>query len=114
MAVGFDPATQEIRWSRSIPAGDPRRAKSDEAKLNDLHDGTFFATYEVREGSRRLIAIDARSGDTLWDVAVPRSQDGSEERAMVVTATRIYIPHWTWLEVMDRSNGTHLGTIGSW
>jgi len=114
MALGFDPHSASVLWSRTLPAGDPQRAKAESAALTDLHTGTLVATYTQRDDSRRLIAIDARTGDTLWDVAVPRSQDGSEERAMVVTATRVYVPHWTWLEVIDRANGAHLGTIGSW
>ncbi len=35
-------------------------------------------------------------------------------RGLTATATRVYAPHWTWLDVFDAGSGKHLGTVGIW
>ncbi|MCU1279063.1 MAG: hypothetical protein JWM53_2609, partial [bacterium] len=31
----------------------------------------------------------------------------------VVGARRVYVPHWTWLDVFDANSGAVIGTIGN-
>jgi hypothetical protein len=74
----------------------------------------LYVQYELRDEGARLQAVDASDGRKLWDVEVPRSESGSEASLMRVTKTRVYLPHWTWLDVFDVKDGKELATVGIW
>jgi hypothetical protein len=112
MAAGLGPL-DDVTWKRAIPEADVARVSEGTPDLADLAGGRLVTQYEV--GDRwHLVALDAATGDTAWDVVIPRSEDGSEAQFMTVTDRRVYLPHWTWLEVFDAPTGKHLGTVGIW
>ena len=43
-----------------------------------------------------------------------RSEDGSGPIWILPSSARLYVPHWTWLDVFDARNGAALGTVGMW
>ncbi|MGH7283874.1 MAG: hypothetical protein ACRELY_20300 [Polyangiaceae bacterium] len=87
---------------------------SDGLGLVDLGGGKLVSQIQLTTGIYKLIALDAKSGSQLWDTEIPNSKDGSEADQMLVTPTRVYLPHWTWLNVFDAKTGAVIGTVGVW
>lgn len=112
-AVGWDPKAKRILWQRPIPQSESTRV-SDGLGLVDLGGGRLVSQVELTTGIYKLIALDGKTGAQLWDTEIPNSKDGSEADQMLVTATRVYLPHWTWLNVFDAKSGTVIGTVGIW
>ena len=108
----------DLRWSNVIPEADPLTAATGPAKLALIQDGVLVVPYELakRDAGRRLSARDLASGKLLWDVQMPHSTEVSSADPPWITAdkAKLYIPHWTWLEVLDLHSGEHLYTIGRW
>ena len=112
-AVGWDPKAKRILWQRPIPQSESTRV-SDGLGLVDLGGGRLVSQIELTTGIYKLIALDGKTGAQLWDTEIPNSKDGSEADQMLVTATRVYLPHWTWLNVFDAKTGAVIGTVGVW
>lgn len=114
MAFAFDPETKEVRWKRAL-VGEPVSAYEPDLNAVDLAGGKLFAEYvaKAKKGGR-LMAIDARTGKVVWDIAVPNTDSVATARTMTVSNTRVYLPHWTWLEIFDVQTGAHIATLGAW
>lgn len=112
-AVGWDPKAKRILWQRPIPQSESTKV-SDGLGLTDMGAGRLVSQVELTTGIYKLIALDAKTGAQLWDTEIPRSKDGSEAREMLVTNARVYLPHWTWLDVFDAKTGAVIGTVGVW
>jgi outer membrane protein assembly factor BamB/DNA-directed RNA polymerase subunit RPC12/RpoP len=109
-----DAQTLALRWTRDLATVDASTVRNEEPKTFALKGGVVYVSYRLEKGSR-LIAITVADGRTLWDVLVPHSTEGgSAADTIVLSDTRIYLPHWTWLDVFDRETGASLGTIGRW
>jgi outer membrane protein assembly factor BamB len=80
----------------------------------DLAGGLFVAAYSALSHGYRLMALDAATGERRWDVAIPCGGEGNGPRGITATETRVYVPHWTWLDVFELSTGKHVGTVGRW
>ena len=113
MAVGYDPKGKRVLWQRTIAQGDLAAVK-DGLGLTDLASGVLVSQVELTTGIFDLCALDAKSGSPLWQTEVPHSKDGSSARTLKITPTRVYLPHWTYLDVFDARSGRVIGTIGKW
>ncbi len=111
MVVGYDPKSKRILWQRVIPSGDTSSVR-DGAGLVDLGGGRFLSQFELTSGGAKLAAIDAKTGASLWETDVPHSKSGLAGRQMALSPTRVYLPHWTELDVFDAKTGNLAGTIG--
>jgi outer membrane protein assembly factor BamB len=80
----------------------------------DLAGGLFVSAHALVEKGARLVALDARTGERRWDVAIPRSASGSPPHGLTATEARIYVPHWTWLDIFELKSGRVIGTVGMW
>ena len=102
-------------WKTVIPE-DPALAKETpfDGAGSDLGGGLFVTAYELVDRGFRLAALDAATGERRWDVPIPRSAEGSGPRGITATETRVYVPHWTWLDVFDLQTGRVIGTVGVW
>jgi hypothetical protein len=112
MAAGFAVGAHAIDWSRVLPGIDPAGVKDGAVDVAALRDGTLYAYYpltSLRGG--RIIAVDAQSGTTRWDVILPDTT-GSAPEEIVVGRDRVYVPHWTRLDIFDRKSGAVVGTVG--
>ncbi len=112
-AVGYDPKAKKILWQRPIPQTDATHV-SDGLGLTDLADGKLISQIGLSTGIYKLAALDAHTGAELWETEIPRSKDGSQADQMLITATRVYLPHWTWLDIFDVKTGKVIGTVGQW
>jgi hypothetical protein len=112
-AVGYDPKAKRILWQRPIPQSDATHV-SDGLGLTDMANGKLISQIQLSTGIYKLAALDAHSGAELWETEIPRSKDGSEADKMLITATRVYLPHWTWLDIFDVKTGAVIGTVGQW
>ena len=90
-AQGFSPLTQitprnvaglRVAWSWSLPPG-----SSETTPL--VHDGVMF----VQGASDRVQALDARTGDLLWQYTrrLPQGVGGSFKRGIALHGDRLYI-----------------------
>jgi hypothetical protein len=113
MAAGYSADGAQVLWTRKLAAPGQTPAPS-VVELADLLGDRAVFMYELKGDGARLAALDASTGTTEWDVLIPRSDDGSEASTFRVTSSRVYLPHWTWLEVFDAATGKHVGTIGMW
>jgi hypothetical protein len=116
MAVGFDPHTKHVRWTRPIAPGDPARIKEASviSAMDDLVGGRFVAPYESSASGWHFVAIDARSGDTDWDVALPPINGVDHAEGFTLTALRLYVMRVSALVVYDARTGALVGSIGDW
>jgi len=113
MAAGYSTDGSKVLWTHKLAA--PGQAPDPEVvELADLLGARVVFMYELKGDGARLAALDARTGSAEWDVPIPRSDDGSEASTFRMTQVRVYLPHWTWLDVFDVTTGKHLGTIGMW
>lgn len=112
MAMGFEGETgsKRVLWSRNVSAD----AREGSLQVTDLIDGRAILLYPSKRRGWRLAALDAATGNTVYDVEIPRGESGSGPSDMLLTAARIYVPHWTWLDIFETATGEHLGTIGIW
>lgn len=101
-------------WKREATDAEPRLVAEDPPLAFDLVGGDPILLVEMRDGTARLVRLDGATGATRYDVAVPRSGDGSGPDGYTISDTRVYVPHWTWLDVFDLETGAHQGTVGRW
>jgi outer membrane protein assembly factor BamB len=114
MAVGFDAKTRSVRWQRPL-VGSPPSAWEADLHAVDMAGGRLIAEYASDQpDAGRLMAVDVKTGKVLWDVAVPNTDHVATASDMAITPTRVYLPHWTWLDVFDVKNGAHITTLGAW
>jgi hypothetical protein len=112
--AGVDPKTKSILWQEPIPPN-PATAQVGMPDSASLTGGRLFTSYaSVEPKQTRLVSFDARTGARGFDVPIPRSDSGSDADYFLVTSTRIYVPHWTWLDIFDARTGTYIQTIGMW
>jgi hypothetical protein len=110
-AMGFDPKSKKVRWQRWIAnTEDPSTIVLGSGRILEFTDGHVFATYRVTSGGWRFTAINGKTGDRSWDVAVP---DGNASAGTVtVGETRVCLAHAEWLDVYEKVTGQQVGTLG--
>jgi hypothetical protein len=120
MIAGLEPprgkGEKQPLWVRTVNPDSRATSTTSTPQVADIADGMLFVTYLASDKQRmnRLAAIDAATGNTVWDVPVPRSEHGSGPSLMAISSSRIYLPHWTWLDVFEVATGQHLATVGRW
>jgi hypothetical protein len=103
-------------WVRTVNPDGLATSTTSPPRVADIADGVLFVTYSASDTKRRtrIAAIDVATGKTRWDVLVPRSESASPPDLMVITSSRLYLPHWTWLDVFEVATGKVLATVGRW
>ena len=100
----------ELSWTREIPRGDLAIADEGSPDLFDLVDGVLYVHYESGD-DWHLTAIDAETGDRIWNTLLAEDGRGASPRAMVISGCRIYVWGW-WLAVLAKENGAYVGSLG--
>jgi len=97
---------------------DDTQAKPAPPAIADLTLGRLYAVYERVYFDARLAALDAHTGELLWEVPLVGSLPGTEPgrgaaRSLVATATRVYVARaGGGLDIFDATSGKPLGSIG--
>jgi outer membrane protein assembly factor BamB len=109
--AGLTPGTNTLRWLHSVPPDNPLRAKRASLLFGNvqLAGGRVVAKYDDLEDHQHLIALDARTGDTRWDVVTKRFWN--ERR--ILTPPRLYEIDPPRLDVRDAATGQLLGGVGA-
>lgn len=113
--LGFRVGDRATRWSRPVATDAPtmvaRAPKPGEHAV--LHGGRLFiAAFHRGSNKTRLEALDAATGESLWQVETPHDA-GDTARAMVVGDRQLLLAHDTMLSVFDLATGEHLATLGA-
>ncbi|WP_147443998.1 outer membrane protein assembly factor BamB family protein, partial [Corallococcus sicarius] len=100
-------------WHGNVADTDPTHLRDMPPETAELDGDSVYFLYELaQQGGFHLIRRDARTGAVRWDVPVPRSKVGSGPSALWIHAGRVYVPHWTWLDVFEAETGHLVGTLG--
>src|SRR5262249_17001069 len=112
--AGFDPNRRTVDWNRVTPTVYSATVEEGPVWLTELAHGIVYSYYltkgQVHGG--RLIAIDAATGTTRWDVILPHSETGIRPKEPEMTEGRVYVAHWGRLDIFDAKSGAVVGTIG--
>ncbi|MBS2029539.1 MAG: PQQ-binding-like beta-propeller repeat protein [Deltaproteobacteria bacterium] len=110
--VGFDPSRPGVRWKQPVTLENDQVRK--EVPLGaDLVAGIVYVPYQVAAG-RRLLAVEASSGQRRWDIAIPGQGLGTAPwERIVATGSRVFVPGPLGLAVFDAQTGKPLGRLGS-
>jgi PQQ-like domain len=113
-ALGLDPKTHAVRW-RTTLAPDPAVSSPMDFTAATLAGGRLVTTYATTTpDTLHLLVIDAATGARQADVSLPNTISADMPGEIVVSGARVYVPHWTWLDVVDLHAGTLVGTVGIW
>lgn len=111
-AVGFDPVTKAVAWRASLPAADPNSVRGNDFEADDLNMGRYVAAYGVGTKGWHVAALDAKTGDRVWDVALRRLFAVDKVDDLVVSKSYVYVVRTSSLDVLDLANGKRVATIG--
>jgi len=112
MLAGFDVATSKVNWS--VPVASAGISPSPLWPAAQLANGSFYVVYALNTLDGAMVArFDVATGKRVWEARLPRA-NGTANEEIVVTPTRVYVPHWTWLDIFNLADGTHVGTVGMW
>ncbi|MCY1035347.1 hypothetical protein OV207_28130 [Corallococcus sp. BB11-1] len=114
MAALFQKGSRKPLWHGVVADTDPLTLQDQTPEVAELTDDAFYIAYELEQGGVRLVRRDLGTGAMTWDVAIPRSKDGSAPPVIWAHGDRVYVPHWTWLDVFEASTGNLVGTLGRW
>lgn len=114
MVMAFNPTTKATLWQSAI-SPDPSNSSFPTSQAATLYEGKLYLTYKSTTPSElHLVVFDGATGKRGMDVKVPRGHEGTEPNEILVTSQRIYVPHWTWLDIMDSRDGRFIETVGMW
>jgi hypothetical protein len=119
IAVGIGPGFK-VSWTTPLVADDTKPLP-EAPHIAELADGKLYAVYGKVYFDSRVVALDAESGNRIWDVPLVGSVGGGSladtgrgvARGLVASKTRVYVSRSGGeLDVFDAADGKALGTIG--
>lgn len=113
MAVGFDPASRQVRWKNPVPVVDLASVRERDNEQDILVGGRYFATYGEGPEHWHLAAFDAKTGDRLWDDKLRSIFAVDWLGGIEATANHVYLVRMSSVEVYDAATGALKATIGA-
>jgi outer membrane protein assembly factor BamB len=109
-----------VLWQRAVAADPSTLATESAPRVAELAGGRLYVVYGKEYFDARLEALDAKTGQTAWDVplvgSLPRHDAfGSRGDAVsvVVSESRVYVARSEGgLDVFDAKTGAAVGRIG--
>ena len=113
-AVAFDPRTKQVRWNKPVVQADPTSYRTSFEKfLGGLAKGRFVTVYGVGTDAWHVGALDARTGDPLWDVTLRNIFAVDSINGFQVTPGFVYVVRTSSLDVLKAKDGKLVGAIGN-
>jgi len=113
-AVGFEPGSKRVRWHKLVATVDPTTVRTGMSRwYGGLAGGRFVTVYGVGTKGWRVVALDARGGDQLWDKQLKKIFAVDSINGMTVTDGFVYVERTGSLDVLRASDGKLVGSIGS-
>ena len=113
LAVGFDPKTGAVRWNEPVASSDPSRVRDESNGYGAIAAGKFFTAYGVASKGWHLVALDAKSGARMWDVAMPVIFAVDSLHGIAATGSYVYVVRTSSLDVYDAKSGNRIGAVGN-
>jgi hypothetical protein len=118
-AIAYAPGGK-VLWQRAVAADPSTLATESAPRVAELAGGRLYVVYGKEYFDARLEALDAKTGQTAWDVplvgSLPRHDAfGSRGDAVsvVVSESRVYVARSEGgLDVFDAKTGAAVGRIG--
>jgi len=102
-------------WLAAIPGVNPLGVEQGAPGTGTISQGRLLVPYQLTgaQATWRLACLEATSGRSLWDVAIPQSETGGIG-AVVASDRMVFVSGWTFLHLFDLGTGQHRATIGRW
>ncbi|MCB9568233.1 MAG: hypothetical protein H6710_13650 [Myxococcales bacterium] len=110
-AVGLD-RDDGLRWRVDVPTIDPMRARERSNEHDALAAGRYVTIYGEGSKAWHVTAIDAATGDRLWDVPLRVIFAVDSIDGVVATDRHVFVTRTSSLEILDATSGALLATIG--
>jgi predicted RNA-binding Zn-ribbon protein involved in translation (DUF1610 family) len=111
-AVGFDPKTREVRFDVLLPSVELSSVRPEEI-FGGIGGGRVVASYGVGQEGWRVTALDARSGDRLWDVLLRPIFAVDRIDGFVVAQDHVIVIRTSSVEVLRATDGALVGVVGA-
>lgn len=113
MLAGLSSDGKKVEWERMLVDTNDTADVTGEPDFLDLAGGGVYAYYELGRNNHHMIAIDAGTGATRWDIELPGKDNFDPDPAMIVASpTRVFVMAGEVLYVFDPADGTLLGQVG--
>ncbi|MCA9659307.1 MAG: PQQ-binding-like beta-propeller repeat protein [Myxococcales bacterium] len=110
-AAGFD-ADGEVAWTIDVPAIDPLRARERSNQHDAAAKGRYFTIYGEGQKTWHVTAIDATSGDRIWDERLRTIFAVDKIDGLYATEDFVLVVRTSSLEILDPATGELRGTVG--
>ena len=111
----FEKGNKTPLWHGVVADTDPTQLEDTAPETAILDGDAVYFIYEMAEHAGfHLIRRDARTGAVRWDVPIPRSKEATDPGSIWTHDGRVYVPHWSWMDVFEAETGHLVGTLGRW
>jgi hypothetical protein len=110
-AAGIN-ADGEVAWTIDVPTIDPLRARERSNQHNAAAQGRYFTIYGEGQKTWHVAAIDATSGDRIWDQRLRTIFAVDKIDGLYATEDFVLVVRTSSLEIHDPATGKLRGTIG--
>jgi outer membrane protein assembly factor BamB len=114
VAAGFKKGTRKARWQKSVLQIPATSYRSPFFGFKAGLAGGRFATYYGvgSDDEWRAVALDARSGDLLWETKLKPIFAVDLISGIAVTPQYVYLVRTNSLDVLDAKSGKYVGSLG--
>jgi outer membrane protein assembly factor BamB len=113
MLAGLDKTGKKTKWVRRLIDTNDTADVTGEPEFLDLAGGVVYAYYEAGRDNHHMIAIDAETGETKWDIDLPgRDKFDPDPEKIIASPTRVFVMAGEVVYVFDVAAGKLLGHVG--
>lgn len=110
--VGYDPASKAIRFDVEAYSIDSSLVRDGSWEHVAIADGKVFTHYGSGQEGWQLVALDAKTGQRLWEITLRPLFAVDWVRNLEVADGLLLVQRTSSMELYDPSNGKLLGTLG--
>lgn len=102
--VAADQQSHRVAWRKVVQRGGPAQPLLNSLSTARLSEARVVTTYTTAAGEERLLALDASTGATLWDL--PHAY-----ATLWLSPTRLYVSTGSRFDVREAATGKLLGAV---